>query len=183
MRSNADKLIKACVFVYFIMLILTLSHVFFYTDMQEFMRADKEAANRDYSRDWILDSGETIKIDAITAGGLGGRIAASKTLPAKMHETDSIYFSTSNLNFIVYVNGDEIYSFNTEENLTGTGDGISYHMIGLGTKDEGGLVRIEAETAFADKHGGQINEMQFGAEELYRYSIMRRNITGMTCLS
>lgn len=179
MRSNADILIKACVFVYFIMLILTLSHVFFYTDMQEFMRADKEAANRDYSRDWILDSGETIKIDAITAGGLGGRIAASKTLPAKMHETDSIYFSTSNLNFIVYVNGDEIYSFNTEENLTGTGDGISYHMIGLGTKDEGGLIRIEAETAFADKHGGQINEMQFGAEELYRYSIMRRNFTGM----
>ena len=110
MRSNADKLIKACVFVYFIMLILTLSHVFFYTDMQEFMRADKEAANRDYSRDWILDSGETIKIDAITAGGLGGRIAASKTLPAKMHETDSIYFSTSNLNFIVYDPPSEIVS-------------------------------------------------------------------------
>ena len=133
MRSTLDKLMKICVFFYFVVLILTLSHVCFYTDMQGFLRAEKGSADRDYTRDWILDSGETVEIDAITAGKLGGSYAASKTLPASIYETDAIYFSTSNLNFIVYVNDEEIYSFNTKENLTGTGDGISYHMIGLGT--------------------------------------------------
>ncbi|MCR4908427.1 MAG: sensor domain-containing diguanylate cyclase [Lachnospiraceae bacterium] len=179
MRSNLGMLTKACVLVYFIILILTLGHVWFYTDMQEFVHADKEAADRDFTSDWILDSGETVEIDVFTAGKLGGGFTASKTLPSKMEETDTIYFSSSNLNFTVYVNNEQIYSFNTVENLTGTGDGISYHMIGLGTKDEGAVIRIEAETAFNDGHGGQINEMQFGAEELYRYAIMRRNFTGM----
>ncbi len=179
MRSTLGRLMKVCVFAYFIILILTLGHVWFFTDMQEFVHADKEAADRDFTGDWILDTGETVKIDVITAGKRGGSFTASKTLPSKMEETDSIYFSTSNLNFTVYVNDEEIYSFHTVENLTGTGDGISYHLIGLGTKDEGVWIRIEAETAFTDRHGGQINEMQFGAEELYRYAVMRRNVTGM----
>ena len=81
MRSNLDKLMKVCVFVYFIILILILGHVCFYTDMWEFVHADKEAANRDFTSDWILDTGETVEIDVITAGKLGGGFTASKTLP------------------------------------------------------------------------------------------------------
>lgn len=179
MRSNTNTIIKACVIVYFVMLISILGHVYFYTDMQEFIRADSSAVVQDYTEGWTLDSGDVVEINEISAGDLGGSFVATKTLPQSMLETDSVYFSTSNLNFTVYVNDEEIYSFGTKENITGTGDGISYHMIGLGTKDEEGLMRIEAETAFMDGTSGRINEMKFGAEELYRYALMRRNVTGM----
>ena len=92
-----------------------------------------------------------------------------------MLETDSVYISTSNLRFKVYVDDDLIYSYDTKENLTGNGDGVSYHMIGLGTKDEGATMRIEAEAAFSNRRGGRINEMQYGPEEQFRYYMMKRN--------
>ena len=178
MRPNTNNILKAFVLIYFVLLILVLGHIYFYTDMQDFLNADRDAAERDYAEGWTINTGATVKIDEISAGEMGGSYVATKTLPETMLETDSVYFSTSNLDFKVYVNDEEIYSFKTKENLTGIGDGISYHMIGLGTKDEGDVIRIEARTAFADGTGGRINEMQFGSEELYRHAVMRRNVTG-----
>ena len=178
MRPNTNNILKAFVLIYFVLLILVLGHIYFYTDMQDFLNADRDAAERDYAEGWTINTGATVKIDEISAGEMGGSYVATKTLPETMLETDSVYFSTSNLDFKVYVNDEEIYSFKTKENLTGIGDGISYHMIGLGTKDEGDVIRIEARTAFADGTGGRINEMQFGSEELYRHAVMRHNVTG-----
>ncbi|MBR2264448.1 MAG: GAF domain-containing protein, partial [Firmicutes bacterium] len=146
--------------------------------MLTFIHAGAEAEKRDYTTAWVLDSGESVDISEITAQRYGGSFAVSKVLPAFMKETDAIYFSTSNLSFRVFVDGVLIYNYDTQENLTGTGDGISYHMIGLGTKDEGHTVRIEAEAAFADGHGGRINDMQYGPEELYRYATVRKNLLG-----
>lgn len=178
MKTKSSKLIKVCLIIYLLILIFFLAHVFFYTDMHSFMRADVYSPQRDYSDGWKLASGGEVDIDEVSAGQLGGSYVVTKVLPDSMLETDSIYFSTSNLRFSVYVDDVLIYSYDTKENLTGTGDGISYHLIGLGTKDEGSTVRLEAETVFADKHGGRINDMQFGTEAQYRFSIMRRNIIG-----
>lgn len=178
MRSKSSVLIRAILIIYFLILAVFILHVFFSADVQGFMLADKEASGRDYTADWTMDPEGYVDIDEISAGKFGGSFVISKTLPDTMLETDSIYFSTSNLRFKVYVDDALIYSFDTKENITGNGDGISYHMIGLGTKDEGRTVRIEGESAFADKKGGRINEMQYGSEELYRYSTMRRNIIG-----
>ena len=179
MRSNSAKPVITCFIIYFIGLIIFLGRVFFYTDMQDFLNADKEAKKCDYSEGWVLDSGETVELDKFSAGHYGGRFIMSKILPESMSETDSIYFSTSNLRFDVYVDDSLIYSYDTKENLTGTGDGVSYHMIGLGTKDEGKEIRIEGEAAFNDRHGGRINEIQYGSEELYRYALMRRTSSGL----
>ncbi|MCR5357124.1 MAG: sensor domain-containing diguanylate cyclase [Lachnospiraceae bacterium] len=178
MRSNSTKLIRVTLIVYFVILVLFVCHVYLRTDLREFLHESKKEAGRDYADGWMLDSGEYIDVDEVSAGSLGGRMVISKVLPESMSETDAIYFSTSNLKFKVYVDKQLIYSYDTAENITGTGDGISYHMIGLGTKDEGDEVLIEAETVFATGTGGRINEMQFGPEELYRYSLMRRSLFG-----
>ena len=165
--------------IYLLILVLFLGHVFFCTDLQDFLIAAKDASDRDYSQGWMLDSGEEVDIDNLSAGKLGGSFVISKTLPETMSETDSIYFSTSNLRLNVYVDDEPVYSYDTKENLTGTGDGVSYHMIGLGTKDEGKTLRIEGETVFDDRHSGLINEMQYGSEEAYRYHVMSRNGIGL----
>ena len=178
MKTQSSKLIKSCLVIYFIILVLFLAHVFFHTDMQDFLRADAFSPQRDYTQGWQLDSGELIDIDEVTAGSLGGSFVISKKLPESMLETDSIYFSTSNLRFNLYVDDRLMYSFDTVENMTGTGDGISYHLIGLGAKDQGATVRIEGETVFSNRRGGRFNDMQFGTESQYRYSVMRRNVSG-----
>ena len=145
--------------------------------MQEFLHAVRDADSRDYTAGWILDaSGEHVDISRVNGNTQGGSFVISRTLPASMLETDAICFSTSNLCFDVYVDGELIYSYETKENLTGIGDGISYHMIGLGTKDQGKTIRIDARAAFSDGTSGRINEMQYGPEELFRYYVMRRDL-------
>ena len=178
MRSASPKLIKICIIIYFIFLTVFLAHVIFFTDLQDFIHADKGAIERDYADGWVLDSGEIVALDKISAGKLGGSYCVSKVLPDNMLENDAIYFSTSNLCFKVYVDDALIYSFDTKENLTGNGDGVSYHMIGLGLKDQGRTMRIEARAAFKDGGGGRINEIQYGEEELYRYYVLSHNFLG-----
>ncbi len=185
MRSKSVKyIIRACLIIYFAILALFLYHAAFRTDLVEYLSSGRNAGQYDYSGGWKLDSGEDVDITDAFAGDFGGGYTISKTLPESMEETDSIYLSTSNLRFQVYVSDELLYSYDTRENLTGTGDGISYHMIGLGTKDEGAVIRIEAETVFTNGLGGHINELRFGPEEKYRYEVMRRNLPGfnLSCL-
>ena len=172
MKTDHAKLIKACFILYFITLSLFICRIVFFTDMRDFIHAGKEAERRDYSADWVLDSGEKVDLTDISAGKFGGSFVVSKELPEEMAETDSVYFSTSNLRFKVYVDDNLIYSYDTQENLTGTGDGVSYHMIGLGVKDEGDTMRIEAGTVFANGGGGRINDVWYGSEEQFRYYTM-----------
>ena len=180
MKSKNSNATRVCILVYLVLLAAFLCHILIYTDISSFFHADEIGIRNDYSDGWMLDSGEVTDIDEVSAQGFGRGVAISKILPTVMSETDAICFSTSNLRFRVYVNDDLIYTFDTRKNITGTGDGISYHMIGLGSKDEGDTIRIEGETVFADGYGGRINDMQFGTEEQYRYYLIRSNIVGVT---
>ena len=180
MRSDSFKPVSVCLFVYFIILITFLSRVFFFTDTQDFIGAARKGLANDYSSGWTLENGEVLDVDDDSQPGFETGRVISKTLPDVMQETDAVCFSTSNLNFRVYVNDELIYSFATKENLTGIGDGVSYHTIGLGTKDQGRVMRIEGESAFANGHGGRINEMQFGTDDGFRYYVMRSNALAFT---
>ncbi|MBO4373767.1 MAG: diguanylate cyclase [Lachnospiraceae bacterium] len=179
MRSISGPL-KICLAVYFLIVTAFLCRILFFTDVQGFANSGREAKERDYTEGWTLDTGETVNLSGFRAEDHGGRFAATKVLPDTMQETDAIYLSTSNLRFRVYVKDALIYSFDTRENMTGNGDGISYHMIGLGSKDEGETIRIEGETVFSSGKSGRINDMQYGAEELYRYSLMSQNAVGLS---
>ncbi|MBO4506015.1 MAG: diguanylate cyclase [Lachnospiraceae bacterium] len=180
MKTETSKLIKALVLVYVVILALFAARIFFQTDLTGFINAEKDAVSHDYSKDWILDSGEHIDLKDISAGEFGGSYSATKFLPGDMLETDAIYMSTSNIRFNVYVNDSLIYSYDTVENMTGTGDGVSYHMIGLGTKDEGDVIRLDISTVFENSRGGRINEMWFGPEEQFRYYMLSHNFAGRT---
>ncbi len=180
MRSDTSKPLSACLLIYFVILITFLSRVFFFTDTQDFLRAARTGMANDYSSGWLLENGELLDIDDDSQPGFESGRVILKTLPDIMQETDAVCFSTSNLKFRVYVNDELIYSFDTKENLTGIGDGVSYHMIGLGTKDQGQIMRIEGESVFADGHGGRINEMQFGPDSEFRYYLMRSNALAFT---
>ena len=178
MKAYNPKLIKILFILYFVVLAAFALRIVFFTDFRDFVNAEREANGRDYSTDWVLDSGESVDLTDISAGEFDGKFIVSKKLPDEMKETDSVCFSTSNLCLKVFVDDKPVYSYDTKENLTGTGDGVSYHMIGLGVKDEGDTMRIEAETAFANRRGGRINVMQYGPEEQFRYYMMSSNFVG-----
>ncbi|MBR5967121.1 MAG: diguanylate cyclase [Lachnospiraceae bacterium] len=178
MTTKGAKLLNALLILYLIILAAFMSRIIFFTDLKDFAVLDEEAKKHDFSRDWLFDSGEIEGLLDKAAGARGGSYTVTKTLPAKMSENDSVYLSTSNLRFKVYVNDSLIYSYDTVENLTGMGDGVSYHMIGLGTKDENGVMRIEAESVFENNRGGRVNEMWFGPEEQFRYYMLRTNFAG-----
>ena len=171
------KRLKIPTSIYFIFLFSFLCYLLFFTDVKDFLSIS--IADHDYSTGWQFERGEYVDVTKIGAGRFNGNLRISKTLPDSMQETDAIYFSTSNLRFKLYVDGDLIYAFDTEENMTGVGDGISYHMIGLGKKDEGRTVIIEGDTVFSDGHSGRINEMYYGPEETYRYYIIRNNMPAL----
>ena len=175
-KNDHPKLKIICFILYFAALTFFIGRLIFFTDLQDFINAGNKADLYDYSLDWVLDSGELVNLYDISAGSQGGSFCVSKVLPDKMQETDSVYLSTSNLRFSVFVDDNKIYSYETRENLTGKGDGVSYHMIGLGVKDEGNTIRIEAQAAFDDGRGGNINELRYGTEEQFRYYMMRRNL-------
>ena len=179
MRSQYPKSIRICLIIYFVLLTVFFFRIIVFTDLSDFILAGKTNPDYDYTAGWTLDNGESVDLNDFSARKYGGSFTVSKVLPDVMEETDSVYFSTSNLKFKVYVDGELIYSFDTRENLTGTGDGISYHMIGLGSKDQGHTMTIDGETVFKDRHGGRINEMQYGPEEVYRYHAMRQNLLGV----
>ena len=176
MSINSNRLIKVCLIIYFIILIIHFGHVFLFTDIRTFYHASKTGIENDFSNDWMLESGETVNAyDVSKAGFCDGKVI-SKILPDTILENDAVCFSTSNLRFNVYVDDMLIYSYDTEENITGMGDGVAFHMIGLGSKDEGKIFRIEGKTVLNSGRGGRLNVIQFGPEESFRYYLMRSNI-------
>ncbi len=179
MNQKMPKLIKVCVIFYFILLALFVCHILFFTDVKNFVRVGRAGEQHNYADGWRIDSGEEVDVRDIGAGDFGGHFRISKRLPDHMEETDALYFSTSNLKFKVYVDDDIIYSYDTVETMTGRGDGISYHMIGLGTKDQNHTVVLECETVFSDGRGGHINQIHFGSEEQFRYYTINRNAFGI----
>lgn len=178
MKLFSSKSVRACLIVYFICLVAYLSHVFFFTDIQDFLRSSDIGTQKNFSEGWTLDTRETVDICKINAGDYGGTIVITKKLPDNVGQTDSVCFSTSNLRLKAYVDDDLIYSFDTRENLTGKGYGVAYHMLGLGPKDSGRTMRIEAQTVFFNMKGGTFNDMIFGQEPEYRYYVMRKDIMG-----
>ena len=176
MKTRNAKVIKVCLILYFVILILYIGRNVLFTDLLDFAKAGKDAVSHDFSRDWTIDATEeSFDLKDISAGTFGGSYVASKRLPELMLETDCIYLSTSNLKFDVYVDDARVYSYDTKENLTGLGDGVSYHMIGLGSKDAGRTLRFEASTSFENGRGGRFNEVYYGSADAFRYYILRSN--------
>ena len=77
MRADNSKLMKIFLIVYFAVLTMFICRIVFFTDLKDFINAGKEAVERDYTTDWILDSGETVDLKDISAGGLGGSFCVS----------------------------------------------------------------------------------------------------------
>ncbi len=179
MKALYSNKVKACLIAYFVVLVAFLYHVLFLADIQDYFNAARNAAANDYTDNWMLDSGEYVDVDDVSSKGFKDGVIISKVLPDVMEENDSICFTTSNLKFDVYVDDNLIYSYDTKENYTGTGDGIAYHMIGLGSKDEGKTIRIEGASTFSNKSSGRLNNMKYGREENFRYFLMRNNMAGV----
>ena len=99
-----------------------------------------------YSNGWVSDQGEHVSLDDMTVKNHGGRIIVEKRLPGNLTDDDCICFESQNARSIkVWVDDREVYRFLPQENLTGLGYGISFHIAGLNASDSSHTVKIEIE--------------------------------------
>ncbi|MBO4900821.1 MAG: sensor domain-containing diguanylate cyclase, partial [Lachnospiraceae bacterium] len=155
-----------------------LVRICFFTDLTDFMRSNRVIEDHDYSEGWILDSGEIVDLNKISAGQYGGSYSVSKQLPASLEYVDDLCFSTSNVRFDIYIEDELIYSYDTHENMTGNGYGIAYHVIHLSPADVNGTIRIDVATVFDNNRGGRFNEVLLTSQNEYRNYILRSNLSG-----
>ncbi len=116
-----------------------------------------------------------MRVNEVSAGDFGGAVTLEKRLPDTLRFSDDLCFTSNNSHFTVWIDGKEVYRFETEENLTGLGYGTAFHAVNLSPKDAGASVRIEMTSAFANRSGGRIGDMRLcgGVEYLRMFTAQR----------
>ncbi|MBO4266824.1 MAG: GGDEF domain-containing protein [Lachnospiraceae bacterium] len=143
--------------IYCITVIAILGYAVFGTDLTQ-----GGSKRYDWSRGWETDDGRIISTDDIRAGAEG--ITISKELPDAFNADDSLCFVADNISFTLSIGDDEIYSFTSEENLTGKGYGILRQSFPLHPQYAGKVVTITLRSVFDDSGrdtdgDGQIQNM------------------------
>lgn len=101
-----------------------------------------QAEEGDFSDGWLTETGERVTLDDVDTKNFGDSVVLEKTLPAVLAEDDALCFQTKNADVTVWVDGKEVYRFESRENLTGKGYGLAYHCAGLSSAAAGRTVRI-----------------------------------------
>lgn len=127
---------------------------------------------------WSDSSGNVSDISDIRVDDMGVSPIMGKKLPDTLSDGDCLCFESYNLNVRVMVDGEEIYSFVSEDNITGKGYGTMNHEVGLGSAQAGKTVQVLFEScnhAIPSKRA-YIGNVYLGAPVPYVYMVIRGNI-------
>ncbi len=111
---------------------------------------------RPFSEGWVQNPGTSYVIDNIKTGSFPTEEGLFRRLPADLTDTDALCFSSQNVNFKVYIDDTEVYSFSSRENMTGMGYGSKVHAVGLGKADAGKMVTFRYQGVYEGMNGGRI---------------------------
>ena len=99
-----------------------------------------------FSTGWVSDQGEHVSLEDARVRIYGGHLIAEKRLPNNLTDDDCICFESRNVGSVtVWVDDREVYRFKPQENFTGLGYGIAFHIAGLNASDSAHTARIEIE--------------------------------------
>ncbi len=160
--------------IYIVIFSLAMIMVFIGIPARNIMKGTNDKARyTPFSEDWNKLSGERVMIDDIMAGEYEGSITLEKKLPDDIHDTDSLCFESQNCNFIVTIDGEEVYRYMSKPNLTGMGYGIAFHEVGICAMDSGGTVAITLQRVRDDQARGRVMGVCIcpAAEYIYRSSM------------
>ncbi len=122
---------------------------------------------------WKDDMGQIRSIEDVHTNADGTPVTLEKKLMAGYENAGCLCFSSSNVNLWVYLDGRQIYSFESSENITGKGYGTAFHEVDL-EKDLGGrILRIvfEASDPTSGTIHGYISNVYMGSAMAYTHML------------
>ncbi|MBR5420357.1 MAG: diguanylate cyclase [Lachnospiraceae bacterium] len=133
---------------------------------------------RNFSDGWMDDEGVRRDVGVHSLRYQGMSHSLERELPQTITEKDCLCFESVNVNFSVCLDEDEIYSFQTHENLTGVGYGFAMHTVGLCSADAGRKVTIYFEKVHPNAGGGRIQDVYISpAEDYMRLQLAQKSPT------
>ncbi|MBO4903992.1 MAG: diguanylate cyclase [Lachnospiraceae bacterium] len=133
---------------------------------------------RNFEGGWSDIDGRSYDIADVRANYDGVAPIVMKKLPVNVKDSDCLCFESYNINLDVYIDGQKVYSFASEENITGWGYGTAYHTVGLSSDMSGRTVQIRFDRSNLKLKSkrGHIENMYLGGAVTYVYKVMRSNL-------
>ncbi|MCR5582018.1 MAG: diguanylate cyclase [Eggerthellaceae bacterium] len=148
--------------------------------------ADVESVQTSFARGWIDEDGNLVDLSMLGAADLsdGDNVILHNTLPSQLDPGDDLVFCSCNTNFIVYVNGEEVYSFQPERSpLVGHNYGYAFHFIDLPRSVAGTEVVIYVNGMYAD-NSSEFKAMEICSANDYIHRHFLRGVPlGAVCLA
>lgn len=129
----------------------------------------------DFTDNWRNARGEKYSLDAVDTGTFGGSVHFFKGLPGSITDRDSICFTSRNANISLVVDGEEIYRYSTEENITGMGYGENVHIVGLSKALAGKTMEFAIISVSRQEMAGAVGKVYIGtASDYFHYNVEKQ---------
>ena len=137
-----------------------------------------ETVLREFADGWSDPDGNITNIEYVRANDDGFSSAMTKTLPDDTGDNDCLCFESYNVNVDVSVEGEQVYSFRSKENITGLGYGTAYHEVGLSSSMAGKTIQviISRSNPEVKSKRGHIENVYLGGAVAYVHKVMVSNI-------
>ncbi|MCR5685607.1 MAG: GGDEF domain-containing protein [Lachnospiraceae bacterium] len=133
-------------------------------------RIDMGSALTDMSEGWSLTDGNSADVEDIKVNAGENTVILKKTIPNVIVGDVALCFMSHNVLVKVLIDGDIVYTLNTEENFTGYGYGDIRNIVRLTPADSGKELAIELDSVFKRSGAGYITDVCIGDPGTYTYS-------------
>ena len=125
---------------------------------------------------WRDQTGNICTIDDAHTNSDGIPVVLEKKLMMGFSDVDCLCFSSYNVDVKVYVDDRTVYSFVSEDNLTGRGYGTAFHEVDLPVNLGGRILRIEFESSNpgSGNEYGCISNVYLGSAMSYIHMLFER---------
>lgn len=141
------------------------------------MTHERDHRVRDFSEGWTDSDGNTFSITDQRVTSTGSSPIMSKRLPYGLSDDDCFCFESTNVNVFLFVDGQEIYAFVSQDNISGLGYGTAFHEVGL-SKDMSGrmlTVRFESSNLRHKRLRGHMDNVYLCPTISYMNEIVKQN--------
>lgn len=147
----------------------------FHTNTQNTHLPFGDKSLQDFPKGWTTSDHKQVSLTDLqdVLKGTSETITVSRKIPDILGEAVGLNFRSKNINFVVYINNQEVYRFEPQlNNIVGKSYGSCFHYIPIREDMAGGMIAIVATPAYAD-NGCFFNMMVLGDSGEYYQTFMR----------
>lgn len=123
------------------------------------------------SKDWLARDGSHVELSDIK--GLKQGEVLSHSIPHTIKNGDAINFDSHNVRFSMKINGREVYRYYPDGNLTGMGNGDTYHSIPLIEEYADGVIELTIEPIYTNDSSSSFKYVMIGHQDAYYRYVLK----------